>query len=139
MAAGAAGLSLTPSTASALEIGPLDEDKRRANAYKLRIEAAKAQMDLDFQAHGSVASWPAMLARRALSKQMPGQSPKKRKPASSSAGGQIQKPGDGGGSNQSGSARREPSGFSIGSPNLTDCSPIAEIHTASSCAVSTAM
>lgn len=53
MAAGAAGLSLTPSTASALEIGPLDEDKRRANAYKLRIEAAKAQMNLGFQAHPS--------------------------------------------------------------------------------------
>jgi hypothetical protein len=66
-------------------------------------------LDLDFQAHGSVASWPAMLARRALSKQMPGQSPKKRKPASSSADGQIQKPGDGGAQANSADAGKGPS------------------------------
>ena len=59
-------------------------------------------LDLDFKAHGATDSWPAMLARRALSKQMPGQSPKKRKSAPSGADGQIQKPGAGGA--QAGSA-----------------------------------
>ena len=34
-------------------------------------------LGLDFQAHGADAAWPALLARRAVSQQMPGQSPKK--------------------------------------------------------------
>lgn len=51
MAAGATGLSLTPSTASAVEIGPLNAQQRRARAHSLRIQAANAQMQLGVQAH----------------------------------------------------------------------------------------
>jgi membrane-associated phospholipid phosphatase len=51
MASGAAGLSLTPSTASAVEIGPLNDKKRQDRAHSLRLQAADAQMRRDVQAH----------------------------------------------------------------------------------------
>ena len=38
-------------------------------------------LGLDFQAHGTDASWPVLLARHIVSFQAPGQTPKKRKPA----------------------------------------------------------
>jgi hypothetical protein len=65
-------------------------------------------LGLDFQAHGADAAWPALLARRAVSQQMPGQSPKKRKPAPSGAGGQIQKPGASGAQADSADGGRGP-------------------------------
>lgn len=51
VAASATGLSLTPSTASAVLIAPLNVQQRRARAHSLRIQAANAQMQLGVQAH----------------------------------------------------------------------------------------
>ena len=56
---------------------------------------AKA-LGLDFAAHGTDASRPVLLARRIVSRQVPGGTPKKRKLAQDGAGSQIRKPGDGG-------------------------------------------
>ena len=53
-------------------------------------------LGLDFQAHGAVAAWPALLGRRIVSMHAPGSTPKKRKPASAGVDGQIRKPGDDG-------------------------------------------
>ena len=53
-------------------------------------------LGLDFQAFGTDASWPAMLARRVIAHQAPGPTPKKRRPASGGVDGQIRKPGDDG-------------------------------------------
>ncbi len=54
-------------------------------------------LELDFQAIGSDASWPMLLARHIVSKQAaPGLTPKKRRPAPDGMDGQIRNPGDGG-------------------------------------------
>jgi hypothetical protein len=60
------------------------------------LKAAQQQtlataLGLDFQAHGAVAAWPALLGRRIVSMHAPGSTPKKRKPAG--VDGQIRKPG----------------------------------------------
>ncbi len=56
---------------------------------------AKA-LGLNFVAHGTDASWPVLLARRIVSRQVPGHTLKRRKLAQDGAGSQIRKPGDGG-------------------------------------------
>ncbi len=53
-------------------------------------------LGLEFQAFGTDASWPAMLARRVIAHQAPGLTPKKRRPVSGGVDGQIRKPGDDG-------------------------------------------
>ena len=50
-------------------------------------------LGLDFQAHGAAATWPSLLGRRIVSMQVPGSTPKKRKPAQAGVDGQIRKPG----------------------------------------------
>ena len=51
-------------------------------------------LGLDFQAFGTDASWPAMLARRVFAHQAPGLTSKKRRPVSDGVDGQVRKPGD---------------------------------------------
>lgn len=51
VAAGATGLSLTPSTASAVVIGPVNGQQRRTIASLLRVKAAGSQFNMSVQAH----------------------------------------------------------------------------------------
>ena len=64
-------------------------------------------LGLDFQAHGTDASWQVLLARSIVSLQAPGQTPKKRKPVrDGSIDGQIRRPGEGGAQSDSADASK---------------------------------
>ena len=73
-------------------------------------------LGLDFQAHGTDATWPSLLGRRIVAKMVPGSTPKKRKPVQAGADGQIRKPGDDGAKADSAGAKDVSAGAADGQP-----------------------
>ena len=73
-------------------------------------------LGLDFQAHGTDATWPSLLGRRIVAKMVPGSTPKKRKPVPAGGDGQIRKPGDDGAKADSAGAKDVSAGAADGQP-----------------------